>query len=291
MKDIKITDVRHHTGDSAFLIDDGKTAVLYDTGFAFTGENIAKKISGILGNRPLDYIFLTHSHYDHAAGAPYIKRAFPNVQIVAGEYAAKIFAKPTARAVMRDLDRKFAKINGIDDYPDLFDELRADITVCDGDIIRAGDMEFTAISLPGHTRCSFGFYLAENGLLLGSETLGVYAGNGVVIPSYLIGYDTTIESLEKAEKMHINNLLAPHYGVLDTSETYDFFENAKRSAVDVAQEIAAILKNGGSHDDAFEFFKEKFYHGDIKITYPPDAMELNTRITIKLIEKEFVLTE
>lgn len=36
MGDLAITDVRTLPGDSGFLIDDGKTAVLYDTGFGFT---------------------------------------------------------------------------------------------------------------------------------------------------------------------------------------------------------------------------------------------------------------
>ena len=39
---MKITDVRVLPGDSGFLIDDGKTSILYDTGFAFTGEQLAQ---------------------------------------------------------------------------------------------------------------------------------------------------------------------------------------------------------------------------------------------------------
>ena len=74
---IKVTDVRCQKGDAAFLLDDGKTAVLYDTGFGFTGYNVADNIKKVLGDRPLDYIFLTHSHYDHALGAPYVVRAYP----------------------------------------------------------------------------------------------------------------------------------------------------------------------------------------------------------------------
>ena len=54
MKDIKITDVRHQKGDSAFLIDDGQTSILYDTGFGFTGFEVAENIKNILGKRPLD---------------------------------------------------------------------------------------------------------------------------------------------------------------------------------------------------------------------------------------------
>lgn len=57
MHNINITDVRSIRGDSAFLIDDGKTSILYDTGFAFTGDRVAEKIAEILGDRTLDYIF------------------------------------------------------------------------------------------------------------------------------------------------------------------------------------------------------------------------------------------
>ena len=59
---VTITDVRSHPGDSAFLIDDGTTTILYDTGFAFTGYAVADNIRKVLGDRSPDYIFLTHSH-------------------------------------------------------------------------------------------------------------------------------------------------------------------------------------------------------------------------------------
>ena len=191
MRNITITDVRSLPGDSAFLLDDGKTSILYDSGFAFTGNAVAEKIKAALGNRSLDYIFLTHSHYDHALGSVYVKRAYPRAQVVAGVYAERIFQKPTARSVMRDLDQKFAKTCGITGYEDLIDDLQVDTTVKDGDSLTCGDMTFTVIGLPGHTRCSVGFYLAENKMLLGSETLGVYGGDGIVVPSCLVGYQMT----------------------------------------------------------------------------------------------------
>ena len=45
---INIYDVRAHQGDSAFLIDDGKTAVLYDSGFGFTGFAVAERIKKLI---------------------------------------------------------------------------------------------------------------------------------------------------------------------------------------------------------------------------------------------------
>ena len=77
MHKISISDVRVLPGDAGFLIDDGKTSILYDCGFAFTGEKLAQNVKNLLGNRNLDFIFLTHSHYDHALGSVYVKEIYP----------------------------------------------------------------------------------------------------------------------------------------------------------------------------------------------------------------------
>ena len=285
---LKIIDVRAHPGDSAFLLDDGVTSVLYDTGFAFTGYAVADNIRKALGERQLDYIFLTHSHYDHALGSAYICSRFPDVKVVAGEYAVKIFAKPTARAVMRDLDRKFAIRCGAADYEDLIDEIRVDIPVKDGDVIRAGNMTFTVVELPGHTKCSVGYYLASEKLLLSSETLGVYDGGEMVVPSYLVGYQMTLDSIAKAEKLDIENILLPHYGLLDREKTAFYLSKCRKNAADTAEKILDILKNGGSHEDAVAWFRDAFYREGVPAIYPEDAMMLNTNIMVNLIEKELL---
>lgn len=287
MDKIIITDVRENPGDSAFLIDDGKTAIMYDTGFAFTGYKVAEKIKSILGDRKLNYIFLTHSHYDHALGSVYALKYWPDAKVVAGEYATKIFAKPTAKAVMRDLDKKFAQKCGVLEYEDLIVDLKVDIPVSDGDVIKAGELEFIAINLPGHTKCSIGYYCPEKKLLLSCETIGVFNGSNDVVPSYLVGYEMTISSIEKAQKLDIKNILVPHFGLLDKEETEFYLKKAKESAVSTASEIVDMLKEGKDKEDIIQFFKDKFYYGYIKKIYPIDAMELNTGIMIDLLKREF----
>jgi hypothetical protein len=47
----RVTDVRAIPGDSAFLLDNGKTAILFDSGFGFTGQRIAENIRCVLGCR------------------------------------------------------------------------------------------------------------------------------------------------------------------------------------------------------------------------------------------------
>lgn len=288
MSNIKIIDVRVCLGDSGFLIDDGKTAILYDSGFAFTGYAMADKIKDYLGDRKLDYIFLTHSHYDHVLGSVYALKYWPDAKVVAGEYAVKIFAKDTAKSLMRDLDRKFADHNGIGEYEDLIDNLRVDIPVCDGDKIIAGDMVFTVVNLPGHTRCSVGYYLESEKLLLSCESLGVFDGKDKVVPSFLVGYQMSIDSIRKAQELDIDNVLVPHCGYLDKEQTAFYLQQAYRSTVNTAQEIADLLRAGGTKADALEKFKAEFYHGSVREMYPVDAMELNTGIMIGVIEKELL---
>lgn len=286
LKNLTITDVRAVSGDAAFLIDDGQTAVLYDTGFGFTGEKIAENIRAVLGGRPLDYILLTHSHYDHVLGTPYILRHYPGAKVVAGEYAATIFAKPSARAKMRELDRKFAHTCGVEEYDDLTDELRVDVVVRDGDTLSCGGMRFTVVALPGHTKCSVGFYLEENRLLLSTETLGVYFGNDTYMPSYLVGYQMTLDSFAKAKQLNIKSLLIPHYGVVTGEEAAGFLENSEKTARDFAQKLREIFARGGSDEDALDYCREHIYLEHVRPTYPIDAFLLNSSIMIGLLRKE-----
>lgn len=284
---MKIIDVRVNPGDSAFLVDDGETAILCDTGFAFTGYQVADNIRCALGERQLDYIFLTHSHYDHAAGVPYIKRYWPQAKVVAGEYAAKIFAKPSAKALMRDLDGKLARTCGINRYEDLIDELAVDITVSDGDIITAGTMKFTVLNLPGHTKCSVGYYSSEWKLLICCESLGTFDGGHTAVPACLVGYDLALKSIEKVEKLDIERIVIPHFGFGDREVAERYIKAARDCTVESAEEMVKMLRQRKPKEEILDYFKKRFYYGYTKTIYPIDAMELNTRIMIDLLEREF----
>lgn len=285
---VKVTDVRCQKGDASFLIDDGKTSILYDTGFGFTGYAVADKIKECLGERQLDYIFLTHSHYDHVIGSAYVLRRFPTAKVVAGKYAAEVFKRDGAKRVMRELDSKFAKTCGVTDYEFLGDELRVDITVDDGDTVKAGDMTFEVISLPGHTRCCVGYYWENEGLLLSSETLGVYDGDKTIMPICLVSFSDAISSIEKIERLKINAIVAPHLGLLNKAQTEYFLDNMKPAIQNIVESFLESIKSGLSDEEIVEQFKEKYWHDDIKETYPEDALTLNTSLMIRLIRNELL---
>lgn len=283
---ISVTDVRVLPGDSGFLLDDGKTSILYDTGFGFTGESMAGKIQKLLGGRKLDYIFLSHSHYDHVLGAPYIQKCYPDVRVVAGEYVQRIFAKASARETMRTLDRKFAATCGVQEYEDLVDSLRVDIPVKDGDVVTCGELEFEVIALPGHTKCSIGFYLAEQKFFLSPETLGVYFGRDTYMPSYLVGYQMTLDSFARAREIQIDRMVIPHYGEVHGEETAAFLAGSEQTARNFARDLREIFARGGTDEEAMAYCRKNIYREFVQETYPIDAFLLNSSIMIALIRKE-----
>lgn len=284
MRELTITDVRAVPGDSAFLIDDGTTAILYDTGFGFTGDAIAGKIRTLLGSRSLDYLFLTHSHYDHALGTSAIVRHFPQVKVVASGYARRIFEKPTALAVMLEMDRKAAAGYGMEAV--VSDSPRVDITVEDGDELVCGSLRWQVIALPGHTRCSVGYWLASHQLLLSTETLGVRFDNGTCLPSFLVGYQMTLQSFRKAKELQPRQILLPHLGLL-CDQAGAFLNDSENVTVAAADLIRHLLAQGMDEDAVLEQLTQTLYLPHVEPVYPRDAFLLNTGIMIRLIKTEF----
>jgi len=289
MNELKIIDIKAIPEDSAFLLDDGVTSIMVDSGFGFTGYRVADKIKEYLGERPLDYIFLTHSHYDHALGSAYALKYWPDAKVVAGTYAASIFRRPEAITTMERLDRSFAKENGVDDYDFLGYEMRTDINVDDGDIVEAGTFRFKAIGLPGHTKCSMGFYEENHKLLISSETLGHYIGETNISPLFLVGVQMAFDSIEKVIKLDPEKILHPHRGLLTQTQRDYFLANVERANREVVDFIIDFIKAGKSDEEIIKEFKDRVFGPGRENMPPEDAVDLNTSIMIKLIKKEYEL--
>ena len=63
-----------------------RNTVLFDPGMAWYGETTVEKIKEIIGARPIDAVFLTHSHYDQVGDLPVIKKHWPDDMVFGATY-------------------------------------------------------------------------------------------------------------------------------------------------------------------------------------------------------------
>lgn len=283
---LRVVPVGAAPGGECYLLFVGGSTLLVDSGFQFCGPQLVEHLRRTLQGRALDYILLTHSHYDHALGSVFCKQAWPEATVVASRYAAGIFQKPHARALMRRLDAYQAAQCGVTGAPDCIDALRVDLPVEDGDQIPLDGDTIRIIALPGHTRCCIGFYLETHQILLAPETLGVPIPSGTVMPAYLVGYQMTLNAIAKAAQLPLRELLVSHAGMLYGPDCAAFLQRSAACCRQGRDLILGAYHPGVTMDELIAVFRRAFYPSDCPGLYPEMAFQTNVRVQIPLLLQE-----
>lgn len=289
--DYTVTNVGPAVGGEAFLIVTPETSILCDSGFGFCGKQLVENIRKVLGDRRLDYILLSHSHYDHILGSPYCKREWPDAKIVSTEYASKVMEKESARATMKKLNAVAASIYKVKEYEDLTDDVKVDVFVKEGDILEAGEFRFTVHEYPGHTRDSIGFYDGNEKLLLSCESLGVYVGEDEMVPQYLVGYQVTLDSMDRALELDVQYMLLSHYDIIVGDRCRRLMLRAREMSVIGAQEVMDGFRSGLDEKQLIEVIKKRYFTPYARAIQPEAAFDLNAGYMIPMIIRELSQTQ
>ena len=285
---LKVVNVGCVPGGEAFLLITEEKAAIFDAGFAFTAKPMVKKIKAELGDRPLDYILLSHSHYDHISGASLMKKVWPDAKIVSAEHAAKVFEKPSAMKRISQMNRAAAfyfKKNPF--FNNNLSRIHTNIVVKNGDIIDLGSVKLETIEAPGHTWDSLAFWCESERLVMTCETMGVLAGNDSIMPACLVSYRTTMEFIDKLEQLRPNKILYPHYGIVDGDDNcMTVIGWAKRDNEAAKDLIITAHKEGKDVEEIKQLVKDKYYTDIIRKGQPEKAFDLNNKYMVPMIIKE-----
>ncbi len=277
---------RGSVGGDCFLIKSECANLLVDSGFAFCAEEALDKIRAELDGESLDYILLTHSHYDHAMGIPAIRMAFPHVKVIGSEYCDYILRKPTARKKMQEMDDVAAKAYGCKKAENCTELLYCDITLKDGEKIGFGKETVRAVALPGHTKCCMGFFFENSEMLVSCETLGILADESIVFPGCLIGCKITLEAIEKALKLGAKELLIPHSGYLYGEDITSYLRASQKATDECRELIVNAYRSGKDFDGIVEEYKNRYYSEKIAKSYPEHALMANLSAQIPMFINE-----
>jgi glyoxylase-like metal-dependent hydrolase (beta-lactamase superfamily II) len=278
----EVIDVSWNPGGTSHLLITKEGAFLCDAGFSFSADdtvaNIRDALSGARGKRSeLDYILLTHSHFDHAGGAPTLSKAFPEAKIVASAYAAEIFTRPGAKGAIRDMDVAAARFFGREQGEDTTGALRVDVVVNDGDVIRAAGETIRVYDTHGHTNCSVSYYFEDEGLLVASESSGFKFGD-VIWPAFLTSYRDSLASIDLIERIAPGHILLPHGGLISGEEAKAYPAAIREETEQKADFVLSRHQRGMTDEAIADEFITQYFDGMIRDTgmQPRESFAANT---------------
>ncbi len=237
---------------------------LFDAGITFMGPQYLADLREHLGDvNRLGYLFLTHSHFDHAGSAPYLKRHIKNLKVAASALAAETFKKENAirliQSLSRDYEEKFSHLIGPENV--LFDTLTVDRTLQDGEEVDlGGGWRVQVIATPGHTRDGLSYYIPRiRGLIIG-EAAGVPDRNRVIHPEFLASYRDYIASLKKLTELDADVVMIAHHYVFTGEDARGYLSKSLERTEAFRRRIEDYLKNSGGRREAVvrQIYKEDY---------------------------------
>jgi glyoxylase-like metal-dependent hydrolase (beta-lactamase superfamily II) len=178
---------------NAFIITNGSKNILVDTGPGFMVKILERNIAR-LGISKIDYLILTHSHFDHAANAQHIKEKY-NPQVIIHQSEAPFLETGSnivplgTNLLTKVLGKLFAesivKRSG-------YQSCRAALTFNEGLDLRGSGINIQIIHTPGHTQGSSSIIVSDKIALVGDTMFGVFRNS--VFPPWANDVKALLES-------------------------------------------------------------------------------------------------
>jgi glyoxylase-like metal-dependent hydrolase (beta-lactamase superfamily II) len=264
----------------------------------------------------INYLLLTHSHYDHLGGAyilkEYFKDYFSNLKIIGHSNISNVFKSQTAINIISDFNYKdsyeiynILKNNELSQFLE-FNNFEIDYEIEDSnqkifDLKELINKDVKVLFVSGHTRDSVSYYFIKENALIMAESMGVPNHKfNFVLPEFLTSYINYKDNLKFQEELiiekKINNFLLPHIMYFTNfSDVKDFIKLSYYSLdlyvkklIEYINKVGINLNNFDSKlEEIFKYILEEIYI-KYELTQPIYAFKANITAQIKTILKELI---
>lgn len=281
-----ITRVTSGSGGDCLFINGKEKCAVYDCGMAYCHSGLIENIEKALKNNgkdTLDYVFISHTHYDHIGALPYILERWPEAKVCGAAKAQKVFQSEGAKKTMKRLGESARDL-----YSNLAEEIkvedmRLDIPMADGDCIDLGGISMTAIETKGHTDCSMSYLMNPYKLLFSSESTGVLRPSGKMDTSILKNFEDTIKSAEKCRKLKPSGIIVNHYGVVPKEMVDTYYDLYIAAAEEEKEFILDLHKKYTDYQMVLEGYRDRYWTEERKKNQPEAAFLENAKYIIRHI--------
>jgi glyoxylase-like metal-dependent hydrolase (beta-lactamase superfamily II) len=202
----------------------GREGMLIEGGTGPTADIIAKQISmlGIDTSR-IQYLCLTHTHFDHVGSVPRLRRLWPHLKVLASPAGAALLQKDTFLQEFLPHDRMIGDIlmgrGDIVAHPSPLDRytFHADGVLEEGTKIDLGaGIIWHIFPTPGHSVCHISLVEEhENIMTIGDMTGYFDPSMDVFWPNYFASLEDYCTSMKKMSSIYAIRGLLSHNGVIE----------------------------------------------------------------------------
>lgn len=204
------------TASSSHLLIVDEYSAIGDAGLAADGEAIWERVEQEA--ETLDFILLTHAHFDHIGTIPYLRSKAPHLRLITGRLTSELLNDTSFTKELYEKNKEASftlghKLNI--KFEDFHKALQSDLILNDGENISLGDtVDIILIDTPGHSVDSVSYYIKPDGALIAGDTIGHYGGRDLVTPAFRSSFNDYISSIQKLSTYDIQVLALPHGGSL-----------------------------------------------------------------------------
>ncbi len=273
-------------GGEALLIAGSSKTALVDTGMAYCAGQLIRNIRSCLGEtgRTLDYILLSHTHYDHIGALPLLLEEWPDAAVCGAAHCARVFASPGAREKMQELGLiAWERYAGHAPETLPMDRLRLDRVLEDDETLSLGEERIRALVTRGHTDCSMSYALEPAGILFTSESTGVLESPSRIHTPILKSYRDAMDSLEKCRRYPARVLISPHYGVVPGYFIEKYWSLFQQGAEEKRAFLRELYRPEMSPRELLEAYTRRYWSDGRSAEQPKEAFLENAGNIIRAL--------
>lgn len=272
----------------------------------------------------INYLLLTHSHYDHLGGTYILKEIFKNyfqnLKIIGHSNISKVLNSQTAINIISDFNYKDSseiynilknnelKNNELNNFLEfkvfsldynLDSKLEETLKIMN--LKELINRNIKVLFVPGHTKDSVSYYFEDYNALVMGESMGVPNHKfNFVLPEFLTSYINYKNNIKFQEELIINkklnNFLLPHIMYFTNfNDVKDFLKLSYQSLdlyvkkiMEYINKVKINLENFDLKlEEVFKYILEDIYI-KYELTQPIYAFKANITAQIKTILKELI---
>jgi len=280
------------TSFPAYVIRGENESLMIDSGVNLLGPTYLAALKDVFGDaEEPDYLFFTHSHYDHVGAGGYLKRHLPGLKLGGHERLAVLAQKASALETMNRLSRDHLELlehnrtgEDVTIYP-----FQVDVVLKEGDEIDLGGLTCRVYEVPGHTRDSLAYYLPEIEALFPGDACGVLRtsrGEPLQV-EFVASYQDYIDSLKKMIGLQPRMICLAHNWVLTDSDAGRFLQWSLAETYRYRELIEAHLEAAhGDVEVALDEIMRAAYDADDESLPPRAAYLANLSAQVRHIARQ-----